>query len=308
MELNILQDITFVEKLEKNELYKKSSGTTLDPNEIRIGLQIVPKAVMKFLVINVSPMEIGTGKDFSLDVITGQGNILSVTKHGHDVYSGNIHKEGKIIMTFDYRSLPGVGIVIMSTFELYDIDNLDVAKITPADDEAFKNKSMLLDEMVDDKIRLMCLIESVVDKKMAQKDALEQMFNIRMTQSLRHEVKPIVEIKPIAEPVISAPLPSIVKVEEKLKSTKLKDFLDKRQKKKEQKFVFKMEKAEAVCPHCREALFSEGIFSGCVCLGEDQQNQILVAKSETGVQFAFHKSWDNENIQMVLEAIKNKLK
>jgi hypothetical protein len=301
MELKILQDIDFVEKLEKNEIYKKSSGTTLDPNEIRIGLQIVPKTVMKFLVLNVSPMEIDSGKDFSLDTISGQGYVLSVTKHGHDVYSGNINKEGKVVMTFDYRSLPGVGIVIMSTFELYDLDNLDIAKVTPADDEAFRNKSTLLDEMIDEKLRLMSLVEAVVEKKMAQRDAIEQLFAAKLTQAIKTP-----EVK--VEPIVQSPLPEIVKKENLVKSTKLKDFLDKRKKKKEQKFVFKMEKAEATCPHCKESLFTEGCFSGCVCLGEDQQNQVLVAKSENGIQFSFHRSWDVENVQMVLEAIKNKIK
>ena len=204
-------------------------------------------------------------------------------------------------MTFDYRSLPGIGIVIMSTFELYDLDNLDIAKVTPADDEAFRNKSALLDEMIDEKLRLMSLVEAVVEKKMAQRDAVEQLFAAKLTQAIKTP-----EVK--VEPIVQSPLPEIVKKENLVKSTKLKDFLDKRKKKKEQKFVFKMEKAEATCPHCKENLFTEGCFSGCVCLGEDQQNQVLVAKSENGIQFSFHRSWDVENVQMVLEAIKNKIK
>jgi hypothetical protein len=175
------------------------------------------------------------------------------------------------------------------------------AKVTPADDEAFRNKSTLLDEMIDEKLRLMSLVEAVVEKKMAQRDAIEQLFAAKLTQAIKTP-----EVK--VEPIVQSPLPEIVKKENLVKSTKLKDFLDKRKKKKEQKFVFKMEKAEATCPHCKESLFTEGCFSGCVCLGEDQQNQVLVAKSENGIQFSFHRSWDVENVQMVLEAIKNKIK
>ena len=128
MQLKLLQDIDFVEKLQKAEMYKKVSGTTLDPMEMRIGLQIVPKTVMKFLTTFLHPIEIGGNKDISLDFVAGTGNRLQTTKHGPDVYSGEIYKDGKILAEFKYRSLPGVGIILMSTFELYDIEDLELAK------------------------------------------------------------------------------------------------------------------------------------------------------------------------------------
>ena len=301
MKIKFLQDIDFVEKLEKNELYKKVSGTTLDPNEIRIGLQIVPKIVMKFLTSQLVSMPVDSGKDIPLDSIIENGHVLSVTKHGNDAYSGNVHKEGKICVDFAYRSIPGVGIVLMSAFELYDVDQLELAKVTPADDEAFRNKSALLDEMISEKFRLISLIESVVDKKLSQRNAIEQLFREKMTQEIK-KPEPLV----IA---VEAPKEELTKEEPKplSKSLKLKNFLENRKAKKTKKdshFVFKMEKSEAVCPHCKEKLFSSEGFSGCVCLGEDQQNTVLVTKNEKGIKFSFHRSWDVENIQLVLEAIK----
>lgn len=303
MQLKLLQDLDFVEKLEKAEMYKKTSGTTLDPMEMRIGLQIVPKTVMKFLTTFLHPIEIGGNKDISLDFVAGTGNRLQVTKHGPDVYSGEIYKEGKILSEFKYRSLPGVGIILMSTFELYDIEDLELARVTPADDEAFRDKSLKLDEMIEEKLRLMCLVEAVVEKKLSERNAVEQLLNARLSSIVAPTKQPVVLIE---EKPIQTDIPEILQKKATMKKLKLQEFLENKKKKKQPKLDFKIEKAEASCLYCNQSLFTPEGFSGCVCLGEDQSNTILLAKTEQGLKVSFHKSWDIYNIQLVLEALKKR--
>src|SRR5208282_6851328 len=107
----------FLESLTKTELWKPGTKSTTDHEEIRTALQIVPRTVMALLIRELSTMEVGQNKAIPLFVASNA--TLNVTKHERDVYSGDIVCTGKKVTEFKFRSLPGVGLVIMSTFELY---------------------------------------------------------------------------------------------------------------------------------------------------------------------------------------------
>lgn len=306
-------DFSFLPKhytdcLAKAELYKKNTKTALDLDEIKIGLQIVPKFILKFLSTFLSQMQPNDNKDLPLDFAGGVGNRIRVTKHDFDVYTGDIYKDGQIVTSFANRSIPGIALVIMSAFELYDSDDLELAKITPADDEKIKQKSEDLDKLIDQKIQILALIEGVISQKISEKNAVEQLFLARLlAPAPLQTMAPMVQLdKPLDVPAPKIERGPIVEKKESMKSNKLKDFLEKKQQKRSKDFVVKIEKAEATCPHCNQNLFNDDNFNGCVCLGEDLNNQVLIAKSEKGIKLSFHKSWDMENVLTVLQALKVK--
>lgn len=89
---------------------------------------------------------------------------------------------------------------------------------------------------------------------------------------------------------------------------KLKAFIEKRQKKLKE-FQVSLEKTDVIkCEDCKKQIFIEGAFSGCICFGSDRNNKIFIKKNENGFSMRFPKSWDTENIQMLLETLRNKNK
>ena len=92
------------------------------------------------------------------------------------------------------------------------------------------------------------------------------------------------------------------------KGSPLKDFLGKReQKKNKNEFSIEMVKGETVrCPDCGNALISNAAFTGCVCLGEDMNKKVFIAKTEEGIKIRFGRGWDSENIEMLLEVLRRK--
>lgn len=89
------------------------------------------------------------------------------------------------------------------------------------------------------------------------------------------------------------------------KKLKLKDFLDKKTKKKNASYEIKIEKSESVnCPDCGNKIFDESGFSGCVCFGLDMNKKIHIKKNENGIKMSFSKHWDPENIEMLLATLK----
>ena len=83
----------FLETLEKTELYKPGTRTTVDPEEIRIAMKVVPKAIMALLVKELIPMSIGEYKEFSIFV--GNNAILKANKTEKDCYNGEIIENNK---------------------------------------------------------------------------------------------------------------------------------------------------------------------------------------------------------------------
>jgi DNA-directed RNA polymerase subunit RPC12/RpoP len=90
-------------------------------------------------------------------------------------------------------------------------------------------------------------------------------------------------------------------------SQKLKKFIEKKAKKASREFQISLNKTETVkCDDCKKEIFVKGAFSGCICLGADWNNKIFIKKNETGFTIKFPRSWDIENIQMLLETLRNK--
>src|ERR1700734_1311826 len=107
----------FLETLAKTDLYKPNANVVIDPEDIRIGLKVVPRIIMSLLIPELPPMKLGDAK--AIPLFLGSNAILNVNKHDTDTYSGTIVDNGAVIVRFQYRPLPGVGLVIMSAFELY---------------------------------------------------------------------------------------------------------------------------------------------------------------------------------------------
>lgn len=106
-------------ELVKNELYKPSSNSALNLEEIKIGTTVVPRFLMAFLVRELKNLKIGDTKEISLDFLR-EGTVLNLRKQDNDTYSGEIIEKGRVIAKMEKRSIPGIGLYLMSTFELYE--------------------------------------------------------------------------------------------------------------------------------------------------------------------------------------------
>ncbi len=282
------------EELNKIELYKKKTNTVLNPEEIRTALQIVPRTILSFLQKELGEMRENEGKEVKIPIEPEA--FLNVTKFANDVYSGEIRQKSDIVSSFKYRSLPGVGLVIMSAFELYDIDDLNRMGKQSSSDVLDVQR---VQDIIDEKLRLRDLVSKVVEEKLSQRQAVEELVKMRLSQMLlesnpteklegsenKEEKKPVMQKKPL----------------------KLKQFLEKKAAKANPSYEIKIEKSESVtCPDCGNKVFDESGFSGCICFGPDRNKKIHIRKSENGVQLSFSKQWDSENIEMLLEVLKER--
>lgn len=313
----------FLESLEKFELWKPGTKSVVDPEEIKTALKIVPRTIMSLLIRELVPMAIGENKDITLPV--SPEAILHVTKHERDVLSGEITQENKRVTEFKFRSIPGVGLVIMSAFELYDVDQLT----KPASESPeIQDVGRQIQAKIDERLALHDLVNKVVDKKIAEKDAIQQLILAKLTQELeekKEQKKKIADLAQVAKDsapmeeeyfrgmangieVINATVndhePDFVGPK---KGSPLKDFLEARKKKKSPEHIFQLTKGEIVnCPDCGKDLFDGNVFSGCVCLGDDRDKKVYIKKSEDGFKIRFGKSWDPENIELLLEVLRRK--
>lgn len=286
----------FFESLTKFELWKPGTRTTVDHEEIKTALQIVPRTVMSHVVHHLSSMAVGETKETQIP-IQEMGVMLRVTKHERDVYSGDIVQENKVVVDFKYRSIPGVALVIMSAFELYDTSKLlETPKDAPSEDITKK-----VQQLIDERLALHDLIGKVVDKKIEERDAIKQLLMAKLSEAL--PVKEVVAEEPVA---VLEEIP-MAKSSAK-KQSPLKGFLDKRKSKvKPTEFSIEMAKGEQVhCPDCKKNIFDGNAFSGCVCLGDDMDKKIYVKKTEDGIKMRFGRGWDAENIEMLLEVLRSK--
>lgn len=168
----------FFESLEKSfELYKQGTRTTLDAEEIKTSLQIVPRTLMTFLVNHLSPLKVGDNHRTELPLQEG-GVFMNVTKLERDQYIGSIEKLGKIITEFKYRSIPGIGLVIMSAFELYDINKL----VEPPKVE--EDLSSKVQALINERLAMHDIVNQVVDKTMAEREALNKLMLMKLTEEL----------------------------------------------------------------------------------------------------------------------------
>lgn len=284
-----LKQITFLKSvlgsdimdvLAKSELYKPGTKTTVDPNEIRVALQIVPRTILSWLICHLKPMQIGDSKELDLPFAEGK---LHVNKHGADVYSGEVYdKNSKVLYEFKYRSLPSVGLVLLTTFELYEDPTPEVIAIAPQ--APVQETDSKLQDLIDQRLKLHDIIRGVVDQRITEREALQQMLLMKLKESF-------------AQPAEDA------MVDKKLK---LREFLDGRNKKDEE-----VEKSEDLkCIQCTSLLYKSGDkhIKCCVCYGEFHNAEIKFEKKEGKVSLKFPKSFDQENIEMLLESLKSKKK
>lgn len=316
----------FFESLEKVELWKPGTRTTIDHEEIKTALQIVPRTVMAMLIRELGPMSLGETKEVELFV--GAQAKMRVTKHERDVYSGEIEQDNKVIVDFKYRSLPGIGLVILSAFELYDTEKLqDKQPSALAEDSSEK-----IQKIIDERLALHDLVNKVVDRKLMQKEAVNQLLLMRLTQELEDSKKKSKDIAQlaqlskesapmdneyfrgmangmaVADAVVNKKEPEFVEAPKKSKGSPLKSFLESREQKlKKNEFSVQLAKGENVnCPDCGKNIFDGQLFSGCVCLGDDMEKRVFIKKTEDGIKVRFSKGWDQENIEMLLEVLRRK--
>ena len=140
------------------------------------------------------------------------------------------------------------------------------------------------------------LVEQVVEQKLSQRDALQQLVLSRLSDKLQEEEKEIVSLEDQHKA-------------SKVKSKRpLKQFIDEHKKKlKKNEFAIHMAKGEQIqCPDCRKNIFNETSFSGCICLGEDQNGKLFIKKTENGVTVRFGHGWDLDNMEMLVEVLRKK--
>lgn len=304
--LKSILDDDFLENLAKSaDLYKIGSNSVLDPEEIRIGLKVVPRAVMAMLISELAPMGLNSHKEIPLPF--GKNARMSVNKNAADDFTGSVYDNNKLVYDFKNRSIPGLGIILLSTFELYDMEDL---KKPVEHGEDIDRK---IQKLIDERMELHSLVSRVVEDKMAQREAIHKLMMDKLSAALKTpeggkvDLAPtIAEAKAIAPP--SAPLdlkPSDVVKKEPApkKGSPLKAFLDRKKKPKE--YHVEMTKSETVdCDSCGQTIFGNSGYSGCLCMGQDMGRKIWIKKSDNGVQLRFSRGWSEDNIEMLLETLR----
>jgi len=326
----------FFDALSKVELWKPGTKSTLDHEEMKTALQIVPRTVIALLIRELVPMKIGETKEIELPGISSAGphpegsrSMIRATKHERDVYSGEIEEDNKMVVDFKLRSLPGVGLVIMSAFELYDMDNLiggadaneqlapdaapiapEAGSIAPQPLPLLEDADMKIQHLIDERLALHELIGKVVDKKIMEKEAIHELVLAKITEALK-----------LVNEKVNAVSNDVKHVDLKLdgaralafsawkkahtKKRPLDEFLEK--KKKTREFSIYLTKGESVsCPDCGKNIFDGNGYSGCICMGENMNSKIYLKKSENGIKIRFPKSWTYDNIEMLLEILRNR--
>ncbi len=286
---NFLESLSI--SLSKSEIFKPGTRSITDTNDMYQGLQIVPRTMLNLLVRELSPMQIGDTKEIS---IPGQEKtIVSITKNERDQFSGQIFQNNVKINDFINRSIPGLGLVLMSVLQLYSMDDLEQDSIP-------QDKQSEINRIIDERLNLHSLVNKVVDGRIQQKDAIQQLLMARLTEEFAKE-------KAAAQPV-EAPKPPVVIILDHKKSRPLSEFVENRKKKLGKKeFSIEMTKSEIVdCPDCGQNIFNKSGISACLCYGQDMGRKVFLKKTEDGIKVSFPKSWSPENIEMLLEVLRRK--
>lgn len=290
----------FFESLQKVELWKPGTRTTIDHEEIRTALHIVPRTIMALLIRELQPMQIG--ENVEVQIPCELSTVLKATKHERDVYTGAVEQENKVIVDFKYRSIPGIGLVIMSALELYDVETI---KEAPAQQAPAPDLAEQVQKIIDQRLALHDLVAKVVDKKLEQRDAVQALILARLSETM----SPPAPTGPIGHGQLTADseLVTLDKSSSKKKSP-LGGFLDNRKSKiKKNEFSVQLAKGEQVdCPDCGANIFNGQALSGCVCVGDDMDKKVFLKKTDDGIKVRFGKGWDVENIEMLLEVLRKK--
>ena len=299
-----------IKKSDVGAIYKPESGTAVAMQELQMALQIVPRAVLSYLMSNLKHLEKGHSLQLKLPFADAT---LEVTKIGADTYNGTIHSKGKIQSEFNYRTIPAIGVIIMTTFELYDLKDL------PVQDESKKDDIDKLQKLIDERLYLRNLISMVLEEKLSQKEAIERfmsqkignMFHILPPKQVEEESieeQEEIEQSEMSEDEVSGELAEEevedIKVDiKKDKKSKLKEFLENR---KEHTKKVEIKKEELVCGDCGSKIEkTEKVLKPCVCFGALIDSHIKIKKSEGSVYtIKFPKDFDSENISMFVRILK----
>jgi len=306
----------FLESLTKTEIWKPGSKSVNDVDDMWHGLKLVPRTVIAFLVRELSGMQVGENKRIELPV--APNSFIIVTKHERDQYSGDVEQDNKKVTEFKFRSLPGVGLVIMSAFELYSQYLLEEEPSKVASPQIEKeltdDADSKIQRLIDERLELHDLIGKVVDKKLMHKEAIHQLVLAKLTEAIKlvndkasaaHNEAQKAGVK-AEEAVIKADAAKIIAHKTSKKPKPLASFLEKK-KQKVFSIPLSMTKGESIgCPDCGKNIFDGTVFSGCICLGQDMDRKIFIKKSENGVSVRFSRGWDEENIAMLLEVLRKK--
>ena len=296
---SILNDEFLGDLAKSADLYKIGSNSVLDPEEIRIGLKVVPRAVMSMLISELTPLAINSHKDIRLPF--GVNAYMAANKNAADDYTGSVYNNNKLVYDFKNRSIPGLGIILLSTFELYDLEALNKPTKMVEDSDVEKK----IQRAIDERMELHSLVSKVVEDKISQREAIHKLMMMKLSEAMqpKPEVKVFEPIKP-AKP-LEIKESDIVKKENIKKELPLKAFLDRKKKPKE--YSVKIEKSEVInCGDCGQTIFGNSTFSGCICYGIDQNKKIWVKKTEDGIKVKFSRHWDADNIEILLEALRKK--
>jgi len=294
--LKSILDDEFLESLAKSaDLYKIGSNTVLDPEEIRIGLKVVPRVVMSMLISELSPMEINSHKDIRLPF--GKEAYVTANKNAADDYTGSVYSDNKLVYSFMNRSIPGLGIILLSTFELYDMEEL--SKPSPNDDIDRK-----VQKLIDERMELHSLVGRVVEDKIAQREAIHKMMMMKLNEAVQAPIAALPPM-PIPQKPLEIKAEDVAKKETSKKILPLKKFLDRKKKPKE--YHVEIAKSETRdCDSCGQVIFGASGYSGCLCMGQDQHRKIWLKKSNDGVQLRFSRGWSEDNIELLLETLRGK--
>jgi hypothetical protein len=306
LSLSTILDDDFVRTLAKSaDLYKIGSNSVLDPQEIKIGLKVVPRAVMSMLISELSHMEINSNK--RIDLPFGRNAWISLNKNAADDYTGAVYDNNKLVYDFKNRSIPGLGIIILSTFELYDLDELSKPTEQSEDTESKVQK------LIDERMEFHSLINRVVEDKMAQREAIHKIVMNKLSEAILPKPAEVAPPSPIMSPPSPVISPIEVKPEHMIKKepparkgSPLKEFLERKKKPKE--YRVEIAKSETVnCPDCGQTIYGAvSGFSACICYGDDQHRKIWLKKTDDGVSLRFSKKWSAENIEMLLQTLRDK--
>jgi hypothetical protein len=312
----------FLESLAKSDIYKPNANAVVDIEDIRVGLKVVPRIIMSMLIRELPPMKVGEAKKIPL--MLGNGAILNVNKHDPDTYSGSLSDNGAVLSHFKFRPLPGVGLVIMSAFELYELEE---EKEIPK--HFAESAELNVQKLIDERLALHHIVGQVVEKKLMEREAIQQLFMVKIKEQLEMKEKAdkLAQILAVPLPILPSPVAAVnIPIPEKeldyptpmaealtasekpsKKERPLKGFLDKKLKKNE--YEFKMVKGEIInCPDCLQEIFNQSGMNACICYGSDMGKKVFIKKSEKGIKISFPKSWDKDNALMLLETLKKRNK
>lgn len=326
----------FFEILEKSyDVYKPASRTVTGIDEMAVGLKIVPRAIMSFLITNLSDLQKEGNKEIILPF--APDSKMHVNKVDNDSYSGYIYSQGKKINEFQYRSIPGVGLVLMTTFELYQMEELKEVK--EKEEESFHVSK--LQDLIDERLAIYTLVDKVVSEKLAQRDAIDILMKERLSQVLgdtRKKAKTKKKQKK-EEPkkagrkrkVTKGQIAFIVKMKDRNLSweqiaekfnqkynenkntetvkkyyQRYRDITSETPKESAENTPSTVQKSEQInCPDCGGTLYDGGSHLNlCICYGEDWDKQIKIQKSENSIKMLFPKDMDKENAQMLLQTLR----